>query len=214
MPSEKKCIIFNNIDIEINTSEFERVVNKKPGSVKEKVKVAYLSNFLKSKGYMALIESAKEVGCDDYEFSLYGAFPSKESEDIVRSIVEKCKNVNIYDAILDRNKIKALLEETHIFALPTFYPNEAQPRSIIESLNYGIPVVVTQHASIPEMVNSSCAFFIDEQAPFEIAQRIKNILSNYKEMVISARERFVLNYSNTVIKNKLLNAVVPEIKHD
>lgn len=64
------------------------------------------------------------------------------------------------------------------------------------------------------MVGSSYAFFIDEQDPFEIAQGIKNILSNYKEMVISARERFVLNYSNTVIKNKLLNAVVPEIKHD
>lgn len=58
---------------------------------------------------MGLIESAKEAGCNDHEFSLYGAFPSKESEDKVRSKVEKCRNVNIQYVISDRNEIKVLL---------------------------------------------------------------------------------------------------------
>ena len=47
---------------------------------------------------------------------------------------------------------RKLLKECYIFALPTRYPNEGQPISILEAMGNGMFIITTNHAGIPDIV--------------------------------------------------------------
>ena len=47
---------------------------------------------------------------------------------------------------------KELLKKCYIFALPTRYPNEGQPISILEAMGNGMFIITTDHAGIPDIV--------------------------------------------------------------
>ena len=62
------------------------------------------------------------------------------------------KICEVHGGVSERSIIKEFLNRADAFVLPTYYPIEAQPISIIEALNSGTPVIATNHASIPEMI--------------------------------------------------------------
>ena len=71
-----------------------------------------------------------------------------------------------HGGVTDRARIKALYLDADVFLLPSYYPTEAQPLTIIEALNAGTPVVVTRHSGIPEMVRGDKeALFVPPRAP-------------------------------------------------
>jgi glycosyltransferase involved in cell wall biosynthesis len=48
--------------------------------------------------------------------------------------------------------IDEFLAAIDLVAFPTYYPGESLPNTIIESLMFDIPVISTQHAEIPNMI--------------------------------------------------------------
>jgi glycosyltransferase involved in cell wall biosynthesis len=114
--------------------------------------------------------------------------------------------VSIHGKINDRSKIKAMLYESNVFVLPTYFAQEAQPLSIIEALNAGVPVISTSHASIPEYISDGVnGYLVSKQAPQEIADALLKLMNveSWKKMASNARHSFNGQFSLEVYKQKL-----------
>ena len=84
--------------------------------------------------------------------------------------------------------------------LPTTYPVEAQPLTVIEALAAGTPVVVTRHAGLPEMVaDGHEGRFVAAGAPAEIADAALDLSGRWPQASAAARRRFEAAFSPAVV---------------
>jgi glycosyltransferase involved in cell wall biosynthesis len=112
-------------------------------------KVLYLSHLMEQKGIADVLRVA-ETRCRDISFSIAGDGEEKLVRR-VREAAEQCGNITYHGRIEGAQKA-ALLAESTVFVLPTYYEAEGVPLSLLEAMASGMAVVVTRHNGIPEIV--------------------------------------------------------------
>ncbi len=180
----------------------------------EPLRLLYLSNLIPSKGYLQLLEAVHllrswgvGVECDFAgEFIRVGRGEDALEVGAARQRFERRiaelrleRAVRYHGTVSGEDKWK-LLERTDVFVLPTRYPGEGQPISIIEALSRGVPVVSTRYRGIPEQVrpgDNGALIDPSDVTPEAIARAVKEIVSNpanYTRLSAGAlrtyRERF------------------------
>ena len=79
-----------------------------------------------------------------------------------------------------------MLSMAHVLILPTNYPWEGQPVSIIEALSFGLPVISTNYRSIPEqIIDHYNGYLIEYHNPDQIANAVYELVSEpdkYRQM--------------------------------
>ncbi|HLE56507.1 MAG TPA: glycosyltransferase, partial [Rhodothermia bacterium] len=118
--------------------------------------------------------------------------------------------VHHHGAISDRSLLKEMYAASDAFVLPTYYPTEAQPLTIIEALNAGTPVISTHHAGIPEMMTDGQeGFLVAKKRPDEIAKAVERLLSYeaWRQRSVAARKRFETEFHPDRIAEKWLELV-------
>lgn len=125
--------------------------------------VLWLSNFIRSKGYNVVLELAKAEkarvdsgGKRRYHFDFAGKFFEDSEEEYFKKYI---KNNNLekyitFHGVVDGKTKRNLLKKCDIFALPTKYPIEGQPISILEALGNGLLIITTNHAGIPDIIEN------------------------------------------------------------
>lgn len=130
---------------------------------KKVLRVLWLSNFIRSKGYPIVLEMAKAEkeridtgGEKRLHFDFAGKFFEDSEKEYFESYVKenRLEEYITYHGIVDGEKKRELLKECYIFALPTRYPNEGQPISILEAMGNGMFIITTNHAGIPDIVKN------------------------------------------------------------
>jgi glycosyltransferase involved in cell wall biosynthesis len=119
-------------------------------------------------------------------------------------------HVTIHGSVSNRSDIKEALLSSDVFLLPTYYPEEAQPLSIIEAMNAATPVVATDHAAIPEyVVHGENGYLVEKQSPKEIAKSILNLnnFSEWKSKALSARKKYEKMHSHNSVKKQFLSTL-------
>lgn len=128
---------------------------------KKVLHVLWLSNFIRSKGYPFVLEMAKTEkervdagGEKRLHFDFAGNFFEDSEKEYFESYIRdnKLEEYVTYHGIVGGEAKKRLLKECYIFALPTRYPNEGQPISILEAMGNGMYIITTDHAGIPDIV--------------------------------------------------------------
>lgn len=123
--------------------------------------VLWLSNFISSKGYPIVLKMAKlekdrvEAGDERrFHFDFAGKFFENSEKDYFENYVKDngLEEYITYHGVVGGEKKKNLLKECHVFVLPTYYPNEGQPISILEAMGNGMFIITTDHAGIPDVV--------------------------------------------------------------
>lgn len=123
--------------------------------------VLWLSNFIRSKGYPFVLEMAKaekervDTGEEKrFHFDFAGKFFDESEKEYFESHVKKngLEEYITYHGVVGGEEKRKLLKECYIFALPTRYPNEGQPISILEAMGNGMFIITTDHAGIPDIV--------------------------------------------------------------
>lgn len=145
---------------------------------------AFIANLYLSKG---IIEAVSAFAADNNNVRLHIAGPDPGA------VVEKIKEIAgakwgdqiKYYGQLPNNEAIGLLEKCDALVLPTYYPGEAFPISILEAMSLGKLVVATPRAAIRDMLTTDndrkCGVFIQEKSSQSISDAIKWIFDNKNE---------------------------------
>ena len=89
------------------------------------------------------------------------------------------------------------------------------PLSILEAQYYGLTVIATKHAAIPDLiVDGKTGFFVDYYAPDQIAKKVEYLHNNRNllgQIAVEANEFIVKNHSKNVVEKKLLHFLLDKI---
>lgn len=126
--------------------------------------ILYLSNFIATKGYREVLETAKCIKdrCMNTKFKFH--FAGKFFEPAERTVFETyikdnhLQEIVAYHGIVDGEEKRQLLRQCNILMLLTRYPKEGQPISILEAMGNGMAIVTTQHAGIQDIATVKNGF--------------------------------------------------------
>lgn len=120
--------------------------------------VVYLSNLMFTKGFtvaIAAIDQLKEWGVPVH-LTLCGS-PLSDNYMTSAQVEEELAfhrgkaHITVAGAVFGQEKCR-ILASAHVFVLPTTYPTEASPISILEAFGAGCYVITTSQGAIPELL--------------------------------------------------------------
>lgn len=150
---------------------------------KKVLHVLWLSNFIRSKGYPFVLEMAKaekervDAGGEmRFHFDFAGKFFENSEKEYFESYVKsnELEEYVTYHGIVGGETKRKLLKECYFFALPTRYPIEGQPISILEAMGNGMFIITTDHAGIPDIVEDEVNGIVVKEK--EVADAIYNVV--------------------------------------
>ena len=116
-------------------------------------RVLFLSNLLPGKGHLELLEAFAGLGAalqSQVELHFAGGFESDAQKDAFLSRIAVFRQIRYHGTVSGAAKVE-LFANAHLFCLPTYYPYEGQPISILEAYASGCAVVTTDHSGIPDV---------------------------------------------------------------
>ena len=158
---DKIFVVENCVDDQYLLTDQEIEEKLKALESEKVLHVLWLSNFIRSKGYPFVLEMAKAEkervdagGEKRFHFDFAGKFFEDSEKDFFESCIKEngLEEYVTYHGIVGGEQKRKLLKECYIFALPTRYPNEGQPISILEAMGNGMFIITTNHAGIPDIV--------------------------------------------------------------
>lgn len=180
----------------------------------EKIQILYLSNMILEKGYSDLAAAFLDLPIDIREaFTLkfVGGFPEATERDRFLELISEHTSIEYLGNFIDGDEKKQLYLESHIFCLPTYYPYEGQPISILEAYATGCVVMTTLHGGIPDI-------FVDRKNGFGVTPKctdsIKNALIHISEnkgvlrdIALNNLHEAESNYRIARYKRQFVNAI-------
>lgn len=114
------------------------------------LRVLFLSNLLPGKGHEELLRAIRSMPpalANRFSFDFAGGFESAADQERFLAGIKDLPCVR-YHGVVQGEAKQALLRKAHVFCLPTFYPYEGQPISILEAYASGCVVLTTDHSGI------------------------------------------------------------------
>ena len=104
-----------------------------------------------------------------------------------------------------------LLSRASIFVMPTWFPNECFPLSILEAFKFGIPVISTFEGAIPDMIDDGKnGYLVEAKDPEALSTKIKKFIDEpdlVKEMGKNAQKKFQENYTFTKFEERFIKVL-------
>jgi glycosyltransferase involved in cell wall biosynthesis len=142
----------------------------------DKLKLLYLSNLIPGKGYLELLSAYEALDHDEQfkvELAFAGGFENKVDEAQFLQRIDGLANVSYHGVVGGERKAR-LLADAHMFCLPTYYPYEGQPISILEAYASGCAVLTTDHSGIFDVFDpAACGIAVEPRSPSAIAGAIR-----------------------------------------
>jgi len=160
----------------------------------KKLKILFLSNMQKEKGYLHIINAISLMNINylnNFEFHFAGKFDNIKDKLEFKSKIDYQTNIFYHDFV-DGSIKKELLKNTHILCLPTTFL-EGQPISIIEAYASGLVVLAPLQGGIVDIFNINNGYPI-ESNEFSILTTLQNILFDKKSLLNIAL------YNNSYVK--------------
>jgi len=155
------------------------------------------------KGLTVLLEATKRLQKEiDFQLIIVGTGKDEEKLRLITA------NERIHAHFLgERKDVQEILQVTDIFVLPSLY--EGFPVVVLEAMAAGVPVVASRVGGLTEaVVNRETGFLVNPSDPGELADKIKDLLTNNK-----MRKRFGKNGFKRVKEKFSINKTVDEIEN-
>lgn len=185
IPNEKVFVVPNGCD-------FDWSIDKGATTEPDKIRVLYLSNFIRAKGILDVLHAIPRVKreYENVEFVLAGAWfdddVKQEIEATVQTDAGEC--INLLGTVTGQSKVDALLQ-ADLFVLPTYYPAEGQPWVILEAMATGLPVIATDQGAITEsVVDGVNGFIVEKRNSAQLAAKIVRLCQDPRLRKLMGRE--------------------------
>lgn len=157
--------------------------------------ILFLSNLIPSKGVYVLLDALKILKEKGYEFVC--DFVGSESKEITRNVFEQTvkeggiTDFAVYHGPKYGNEKAAYFADADIFVQPTM--NDCFPLTLLEAMQYKLPIVTTDEGAIQDIVKDGINGFICQS---------KNAasLANAIETLLNSKEKCV-DYGETGYRN-------------
>jgi glycosyltransferase involved in cell wall biosynthesis len=178
------------------------ISEKKFQASSEVPRILYLSNYIRDKGVLILIDALGKLRDRGHNFNarLVGAPADLKidflQEEIKDRNLENC--IQILGPLYGEEKTAEFLN-ADIFCFPTYYKNEAFPLVLIEAMQFSLPVISTFEGGIPDLViDGETGLLVESQNAEMLAAKIAVLLTDralISEMGKKGRERFINNFT-------------------
>lgn len=193
----------------------------------EPVNLLFLSNLIKGKGILVLIEALEIVKNKGLKFKLrvVGAERDLAYKSLEMFIKEKGleNNVTLLGPKFNDEKYEEL-RQAGIFVLPSNY--DTFGLVLLEAMQFGIPCISTNIGGIPDVLGDGRGVIIPKITPEELAKGIEHLLlnpevrrdmsnagfnffmNNFKAEVFETRLRKILTGEPEMVDERLVNNVI------
>jgi glycosyltransferase involved in cell wall biosynthesis len=148
-----------------------------------KLKIIYLSNLIKEKGILDVLDALLLLKNRQVPFSaiIAGNIENTIHLSVKKRLAELKENTIYYPELRGDSKTDAFFS-SNIFILPTYYSMEGQPISIIEAMASGNAVMSTSLPGITDILDKRNAIFVDKESPAQIADTLKELSLNLQRL--------------------------------
>lgn len=146
------------------------------GKDRTKLRILYLSNLMREKGILELMEGLLLLKNKNIEFDITVAGAMEKGiEEEFKVCCKTLGNQIKYMGTVTGDKKRKVLTEANVFILPTYYKMEGQPICLLEGMAAGNIIITTAHAGIPDVVTEDNGFFVKERSPEGLASCLEKI---------------------------------------
>ena len=157
-------------------------------------RVLFLSNIMASKGILEFLTASKYLLKDDnsIRIDIAGDFLSdnymsknqikKKFLDLFEGLKNDFQERIFYHGPVSGIKKVDLLRSSSIFILPTYYPTEAYPISILEAMATGNAIVTTKHNYLEKIISEEHGGTIQKKDSNQIINLIKLLFINQQKL--------------------------------
>lgn len=144
------------------------------------LRLGYLGNLFRSKGYFDLLMAFKNLK-DNHSVACQfaGEWSSATERDTALKYVHDHglgDKVEFLGVVRGQAKLE-FLRSCDVFVFPTYFEFEGHPWVILEAMATGIPVVSTNHACVPEtVVHGQTGLIVHRQSVAELTAAIETLL--------------------------------------
>lgn len=209
---EQVLICPNGIPDNFKTEPFFERKNKIP-------KILFLSNLLVDKGVLVLLDALKILKERGYSFMC--DFVGGESKDIDAKRFEKevkerdLKSVAFYKGKKYGYEKACSFASSDMFVLPS--KNEAFPLTILEAMEYKLPIITSNVGGIPDMVEDGInGFVIPKQDADALANAMEQLLVNFEireQMGKAGRKKFEEQFTEEQFEKCMLQCLKESMKN-
>ncbi|WP_372715181.1 glycosyltransferase family 4 protein [Ilyobacter sp.] len=212
LPPEKIFVCHNGVPEDIVSSKYdiENKLNKNPGILN----LLYLSNLMEEKGILDLLNSLEYFIENHLNFKLNLAGNiEKNLEKDIYSLLEKNKDKVTYYGIIGGEKKRSLLLESDIFILPTYYPIEGQPISILEAMANGCAIVTTDQGGIGDIFQANVnGIECIKRNPHSIYDAVFKVSKELRRFQKQNYETALDNYTSNDFVKRVEKIINPSVK--
>lgn len=198
---DKVFVVPNSIDVKENVAIAPANYNH----------IAFIGNLVPDKGIFELVYAVTQMK-ESIKLSIVGTAKEEVLERIKEIAGDKLGNsIVMYGQVSNEDAVR-IMDSVDILALPTYYPWEAFPISILEAMSLGKLVISTRRGAIEDMLTDidgkPCGVFVEEKSTSDIVDKIKWILENKKiadMMRLAAYNKVYYRYRTEVVYKKYVD---------
>jgi glycosyltransferase involved in cell wall biosynthesis len=163
-------IVPNRVNLELFNS------NKNSYHLHKPIRIISIGRFVEQKAYDIAIEAIKQLG-KKYNIELH-LIGGGELYDKYATLSKGYENIKLIKWI-EQSELKVLLEQSDIYIQPSRpYFGEAMPRTILEAMAMKLPIIATNIAAIPGILNETNAVVINPNKADELVDAIVKLINN------------------------------------
>lgn len=180
-------------------------------------KIVSICRYTEKKGLDDLIDIAKLLEDENYEFSMYGF--GELRDDLENKINEmNLSNITINGELKGHEEVKRVLKKSDLLVSPCKRASDGDmdgiPTIIFEAMGYGTPVLTTNVSSIPEIIDDGVNGFIVESNNKEVFKdRINEIMALDEEELFKIRKKAQEDVKNISSVDKTMEILVSTWKN-
>lgn len=200
----KKFIIPNGIPVDKESL--------KPRQESPVTRLLFLSNYVRSKGIIDLLDAVALVSLrhQNFHLDMVGRPYDVSLAELEAHIHEKKLEsfVTVHGPKYGQEK-KMFFQDAGVFVFPTYYLNEAFPVVLLEAMQYGLVCISTRTGGIPDMIEENyTGLLVNKRDVPELANKIGYLLENPRritEMGEQAGKRFLERYTISTFEQQMVN---------
>ena len=166
------------------------------------VRLLFLSNYVREKGIIDLIDALEKVAASTRNFHL--RLVGKPYDVSIEELNDHIREKNLEGLVTvcgPRYKEEKLeeLRQADLFIFPTYYANETFGLVLLEAMQWSLPVITTREGGIPDVVEDGVSgYLINQRDISALADRILFLVEDPEKRIsmgTAARERFIKKFT-------------------